>query len=73
MEAIKMDVLNIGDSSTVLMGHYQSQSQPPSFFTVNLTYIDLLKQMTNSRNLLNEKYCDIDGRSKRQLECVLDR
>ena len=43
MEAIKMDVLPICESSTILMGHYQSPSSPPSFFTVNLTYIDMLK------------------------------
>lgn len=33
---------------------------PPSFFTVSLLYIDLLKQVTRTQSILNEKYCDID-------------
>ena len=38
----------------------KSKENPPSFFTVNLLYIDLLKQVTQVENILNEKYCDID-------------
>ena len=33
---------------------------PPSFVTVNLLYIDLLKRITRLDSILNEKYCDID-------------
>jgi len=36
------------------------EGSPPSFFTVNLLYIDLLKQVTKVSSILNEKYCDID-------------
>jgi hypothetical protein len=34
---------------------------PPSFVTVNVMYIDVLKQMTGLTRILNEKYCDCDG------------
>lgn len=58
------------------MGHYNLQSgnrntqggsknrkngSPPSFFTMNLLYIDLLKRITKTESILNEKYCDIDS------------
>ena len=41
-------------------GSKTTQGSPPSFFTVNLLYIDLLKKVTRVDSILNEKYCDID-------------
>ena len=53
------------------MGHFNDQLRSiakgskkgaaPSFFTINLLYIDLLKQITKTESILNEKYCDIDS------------
>lgn len=48
------------------MGYYPESKQrnseiPPSFITVNIMYIDLLKSMTGLTSILNEKYCDCDG------------
>ena len=61
MEAIKIDIIDICENSTIIMGHYGNSGSPPSFFTVNLTYIDLLKSMTGIKQILNAKYCDIDN------------
>jgi len=41
--------------------HAKNPGIPPSFITVNIMYIDLLKQMTGLTSILNSKYCDCDG------------
>ena len=47
------------------MGHIENSAHgkgaAPSFLTVNLTYIDLLKSITRTSSILNAKYCDIDS------------
>ena len=65
---LNIDVFQILDSSSIIMGHfegsgagYKSKGAPPSFFTVNLVYIDLLKRITKVDSILNPKYCDIDS------------
>jgi hypothetical protein len=47
-------------SRTGSSGAKSTLGSPPSFFTVNLLYIDLLKKVTKVDSILNEKYCDID-------------
>lgn len=41
-------------------GAKSTKESPPSFFTMNLLYIDLLKEVVKVKSILNEKYCDID-------------
>jgi len=57
---INIDLIDVLDSSSLLLGHYDGQA-PPSFITVNLLYIDLLKRITQIDSILKEKYCDIDA------------
>ena len=68
MKMLNLDVIQILDSSTIIMGHfensgtgYKQKGTPPSFFTINLMYIDLLKRITKVGSILNPKYCDIDS------------
>ena len=63
---VNLDVIQILDNSSIILGHFNDQLRsakkgaPPSFLTLNLLYIDLLKQITKTESILNEKYCDID-------------
>lgn len=76
LNMLDLEWFEILDSSSIIMGFYNLQSgnrntqggsknrkngNPPSFFTINLLYIDLLKRVTNTESILNEKYCDIDS------------
>lgn len=63
---MKLDVIKVMDNSSIIMGHFsetktKGKVNPPSFFTLNLMHIDLLKRITKIETILNQKYCDIDS------------
>ena len=63
LKMINLGVIPILENSSIIVGYYEinaKRENPPSFFTINLLYIDLLKRITKVENILNEKYCDID-------------
>lgn len=66
---LNIDFVNLLKNSSMLLGYFpdshrpgKKDSQPPCFITVNLTYIDLLKAMTELTSILNQKFCDIDSK-----------
>lgn len=59
LKTLNLDVIQVIDGCTVIFAYYPNS--PPSFMTVNLTYIDMLKKIVKSESILNPKYCDIDS------------